>query len=294
MRCVHPVTLARKDCYGHPQGVLEVPCGKCAVCCKERSKAWALRLMMEKLYWNDAIYITLTYEDEYLPLVKPTLTSDGHLTLPYSLCKRDLQLFFKRLRKAISPLKIKYYAVGEYGGQTFRPHYHAIVFGLSYSFEPVIAEAWKQGFVKVEEVNIRTCNYVAGYVQKKLYGNYGKDVYGNREFPFSLMSKGLGKKYVIDHCDEMLCDGFIRFDGITLSIPRYYWKMMDKEGLVDYWDIKSRKNELSRASRHAEDYKYAKRGLFGNDRLREKEKTLRAVEDVLRQRELYSNSRSGI
>ena len=60
-------------------------------------------------------YITLTYNDDHLP-------ANG------SLQPRDLQLFWKRLRKARTP-GIRYYACGEYGDQTARPHYHAIIFG---------------------------------------------------------------------------------------------------------------------------------------------------------------------
>ena len=47
-----------------------------------------------------------------------------------SLRKRDFQLFMKRLRKKYSDDRIRFYACGEYGSETFRPHYHAILFGL--------------------------------------------------------------------------------------------------------------------------------------------------------------------
>ena len=47
-----------------------------------------------------------------------------------TLRKRDYQLFMKRLRKAFPNDKIRFYAAGEYGPKTLRPHYHAILFGL--------------------------------------------------------------------------------------------------------------------------------------------------------------------
>jgi hypothetical protein len=46
--------------------------------------------------------------------------------------KRDLQLFFKRLRKAYPDVKLRYFACGKYGEQFARPHYHVILFGKSF------------------------------------------------------------------------------------------------------------------------------------------------------------------
>ena len=67
-----------------------------------------------------------------------TLTIDDE-NLEYSedwqpqLCYRDVQLFIKKLRKQNAKHtknKIKYFAVGEYGGLTARPHYHLIIFNV--------------------------------------------------------------------------------------------------------------------------------------------------------------------
>ena len=60
-------------------------------------------------------FITLTYNNNNLPKYK-------------SLVKKELQDFFKRLRKKYGE-GIRYYACGEYGPKGKRPHYHAIIFG---------------------------------------------------------------------------------------------------------------------------------------------------------------------
>lgn len=47
------------------------------------------------------------------------------------LCKRDVQLFLKRLRKYVfknTQERLRYFLCGEYGPQTFRPHYHFLLF----------------------------------------------------------------------------------------------------------------------------------------------------------------------
>lgn len=108
-------------------------------------------------YKSNTIFITLTFNNEHLP-------ENG------SLDKRDLQLFFKRLRKNTGK-ELRYYACGEYGDLGFRPHYHAIVYGLSYSLNTWedIARAWQyRGFIDVKPCNANRIQYTAGYVAKKL------------------------------------------------------------------------------------------------------------------------------
>lgn len=101
---------------------LEVPCQKCRICKDRKAQQWASRITCEgNSHVNCPWWITLTYNDVYCP-------SEG-------LVKADLQKFFKRLRERVSrvvgeDVKIRFVAVGEYGGNTARPHYHAIVFGL--------------------------------------------------------------------------------------------------------------------------------------------------------------------
>lgn len=101
---------------------LEVPCQKCLICRDRKAQQWATRVTCEGNYHvNCPWWITLTYNDVYCP--------------PEGLVKRDLQNFFKRLRERVSrvvgeDIRLRFVAIGEYGGNTARPHYHAVVFGL--------------------------------------------------------------------------------------------------------------------------------------------------------------------
>lgn len=96
-----------------------VPCGKCPPCLQRRTAEWCFRIFQESKTHLSASFITLTYE-------KPPITPNGFMTLHTP----DFQKFMKRLRK-LHPrgTRIKYYAVGEYGTERKRPHYHAILFG---------------------------------------------------------------------------------------------------------------------------------------------------------------------
>ena len=112
-----------------------IPCGKCLNCKKKRRSDWSLRLEHEYLYSDSALFITLTYNDASIPRNRGIAT----------LNKKDLQDYIKRLRnshvayvsrelgirksevKNVSK-QIRYYAVGEYGSKTNRPHYHILLF----------------------------------------------------------------------------------------------------------------------------------------------------------------------
>lgn len=133
--------------------------------------------MLESQAHGDNCFITLTYAPDTLP-------SDG------SLNKKHLQDWLKRFRKAIEPLKVRYYACGEYGEQTFRPHYHAILFGVGVQFQSLIQQTWKLGFIQVGDVTVQSAAYVSGYVTKKLRSS---DLKGRApEFSMMSLKPGLG------------------------------------------------------------------------------------------------------
>lgn len=123
--------------------------------------------------------------------------------LPY-LCKRDLQLFFKRLRKYYDkyskkynvPIgKIRYYACGEYGPVHFRPHYHIILWfsedEINSSIAQAVSACWKFGRVSTETPRDDVSRYVAKYLN---CSSYLPEVYKSYEIrPFSLHSQFLGE-----------------------------------------------------------------------------------------------------
>ena len=230
-----------------PRAIL-IPCGKCIGCRLDYSRQWADRMMLELDSRKKAIFVTLTYDNDHVPFTEDEETgSFGWLTLD----KRDLQLFFKRLRKYFSDKEIKYYASGEYGSHTLRPHYHAIIFGLSIEDFPdhvlkgrnelgqrhftsgTLQSIWSNGFVVLAEVNWRTCAYVSRYVQKKVFhGMQYSDLFGVvPEFSLCSRRPGIGSKFLDDH--KFLFDSStIYVNGVPdgMKIPKYFLK---KLSLID-------------------------------------------------------------
>ena len=203
-----------------------VPCGQCKVCRKARTREWALRIMHEVSYWDKSSFITLTYDDAHLP-------KDNSLSI------REFQLWMKRFRKELEGRKVKYYACGEYGDKYGRPHYHSIVFGVSQEDKALIDSTWLKGFSKVGSVTMKSAQYVAGYVQKKFNGDLKKEVYGDREGPFQLCSRGIGERWLLDNEKYVIDNSGVTLFGIGYTIPRYYMKKLD--GKLDKYVMEQKK-----------------------------------------------------
>lgn len=156
---------------------MTVPCGQCIGCRLERSRQWAIRCVHEYQMHDEGCFITLTYDDDFLPYGA-------------SLYKPDFQNFMKRLRKKL-PQKIRYFMCGEYGDTTQRPHYHALVFGWrpddpglftqSGEFQlydsKTLTDTWGMGHASFGEITFETAAYTARYVTKKITGDAAAEHY---------------------------------------------------------------------------------------------------------------------
>lgn len=179
-----------------------VPCGKCIGCRIDYSHDWSSRLCIE-LKDNDykAVFVTLTYDNAHLmhdEFGDPVL----HV--------RDVQLFFKRLRKKFPDKRIRFYLAGEYGPKTHRPHYHAIIYGLSLEDFPDLEVfdcnelgqpyyrsdsfgcIWSLGYIMMSPVTQKTCAYVARYCCKKYFRLLSDDDISVPEFTLCSRRPGIG------------------------------------------------------------------------------------------------------
>lgn len=208
-QCISQIRLKTED--GHT----DVPCGRCGFCLQNRRKEWSFRLQKEMRYHESSFFTTLTYSDENLCWADD---SDGN---SYAvLHKPDFQLFMKRLRHAqgkISDKKIKYYAVGEYGSKTNRPHYHALLFSLEPSLVDKLHDIWGEGLSHTGSVTPDSIDYITKYVVNK---------YDHSHYlvpPFSCISKGIGLQHFLDNADRYSQETVVRNDrGYNQKLPRYY------------------------------------------------------------------------
>lgn len=215
MKCISPLNIK------HPsEGKvrLNVPCGKCINCLGTRRNDWTFRLEQEQRASNTSHFITLTYDENHL-----TYTPE-HIETLY---KPHLQKFFKKLRYAQYKLgnkdKIRYYAVGEYGTKTQRPHYHAIMFNLDTEILTQLTQLWGKGLTHSAITSPATIRYVTKYLINKV-GDYN-----DRDKPFAIMSKQLGIDYLHDkfqyHRDTQSLT-VTNNSGTKQPLPRYYAERM--------------------------------------------------------------------
>lgn len=184
--------------------------------------------------------LNLTYDDDHLP-------KHGQLW------KRDLQLFFKRLRKA--GYKFRYVASGEYGEKTRRPHFHIALFGVDFDSDRVlfgrapcgdrtyisksVDRVWCDKFGTplgnhlIGSLNFESAAYIARYIMKKIKGpnasplplattEDGEVILPNPEF--MIMSKGIGKSWFRDYfmSDVFPTGSVVTAQGSRAPVPRYY------------------------------------------------------------------------
>lgn len=200
---------------------------------KRRVSGWSFRLLMHERDANSAYFITLTYSTKNVPI-----TDNGFM----SLCKSDLQKYMKRLRKfqyeRTPDMKVNYYAVGEYGSKTQRPHYHLIIFNADLD---LIEKAWKLqgneiGNIHCGAVSGASIGYTLKYLHKQNEKDYetgqyiykvGTGIWDEREPEFQVMSKGIGESYVNEktkkwHKAKLTERYYLPYEGKKLPMPRYY------------------------------------------------------------------------
>lgn len=205
-----------------------VPCGRCIGCRLARSRDWANRCENERQMHRDSCFITLTYSDENLTLgnYRPTLVP------------RDLQLFWKRLRKE-TDVSFRYFACGEYGESTYRPHYHACIYGYDFQDKKykttkngndlftsdTLDRIWGFGNCIVGCATWESAAYVARYIiGKKLGADAVMYEREGIEPEFTRMSRrpAIGLSWLHRFSGDVFNSGYMVSRGVKMKPPRYY------------------------------------------------------------------------
>lgn len=255
------------------------PCGQCVFCRINKKREWIARLLLEAASHPVNQFWTLTYEEENLPTILPPLPADragaevpkekgggdralgrpngayGQSGIPGSiqrseldavklqpgtLFKLDLARFFKRVRKSYG--QFRYFAVGEYGTQRGRPHYHVLAFGIELSPEQLRA-AWGFGLIHIGDVQAASVNYCVEYSLKREKRDELVDLRRQPEFAVMSTKPGIGA-YAIDEFRQQILKGrplpsgeFLipeqfRLQGKLYPVPRYLRNALEDEGFV--------------------------------------------------------------
>lgn len=248
MSCNTPLKIKQGKNY------ITVPCRKCMGCRIQKRNYYSMLARFESFtYYQknlDSSFVTLTYDDDNLPF-------NGSLSIEES------KKFVKRLREHLSrtdfPKKkiymfgrerfvpdFKFYITGEYGSEknTFRPHYHIILFGVNQFIASDFARrAWKKGNIYVSSLNGARIRYCMKYIDKQ----YDSDIVPDDSFqvPFSTWSKGLGQDFIMNNFKSVIENNGINNGGRIVPLNQYYRRLYGLDSNVNIMDLE--KDEIEQA-----------------------------------------------
>lgn len=277
-------------------GALAHGCGQCVPCRISRRKIWTTRQVLESYCHDENCFVTLTYSET-------AKRKDGGPCLPEDGRVRpdDLRNWLKRFReKLTSEHPVRFYAVGEYGDRTSRPHYHASLFGVSgrtdiltrsglvkhWGCSRLVLETWGLGHVYVSEFNRLTAQYVAGHHLKR---------HSNGSFARMSLRPGIGAVAIPSIVKSLpagasLSDGRVvringgkEYVGPYLSRKLLEARLVSKKEVQDFKDQKAMERSLEMLALHA-DYKEATFRASFQKSVFQKIQTLEARDKVFHQR----------
>lgn len=246
---------------------IDLACGRCTGCRIQRAADLTTRALheaaiTEQTEGRSSSFLTLTYDDNNLPT-------------DYGLQRDDLTKFLKRLRKAMG--SFRYLACGEYGDTTRRPHYHALLFGLSFRedriqiefngtseqpsyLSPALSRLWKLGQHVVKDLTPENCAYVARYVMKKRTGDRAAETYRRTtdhhqwqvapEFSAMSLRPGLGARWWERYRDDIRPGDELVLNGKRVHTPRYYDTLLERSDPARLAAIKKERKRNIRKETH--------------------------------------------
>lgn len=242
------------------------PCGNCVVCHMNTAREKTLRAFHQSLYSPVGIFATFTYSEENLP---PGGKLDYH----------DMQLFIRRLQDHFCLPHFPYMITGEYGSKTLRPHWHCLLWNISFPdstpkyksrkgsqvYESsTLTDLWGNGLCDFGTITPESCNYTSRYSLKKqspdmlasLALNSGLSIndltYDSKKLLLSEYrpihktshtKNPIGLPWIQDPQNQkfIVGNGFC-YDhkNKKMPIPRYYLKYLSKNASSLYLDFHSK------------------------------------------------------
>lgn len=243
------------------------PCGKCPYC-RERKVATKTNQCINEFNTSvDNCFITLTYNDENLPVTRLCPTG--------TLNKKHLTKFHKDLRKYIERQfpdnpKYKYFQCGEYGSSdnTQRPHYHMLIMGFNFpdrqlqgKFQSrnqytsqLLEKLWPYGFVQLEDATSKAAGYIAKYAAKELLaGKINQDTLETTgKIPqFVSQSQNIGKDYLTKYQKELLIHDSVVRDGLEIKLNSYQLDKLESLNPERVEELKQERREYAQENQNS-------------------------------------------
>lgn len=199
---------------------------------------WAVRCVHESQMHKENCMVTLTYNDEKIP-------KDG------SLNYHHFKQFIWKLYQAFNK-KIRYFGAGEYGPDLGRPHYHAILFGHTFSDQKLhyerdglqtftseqLTKFWANGFATSQPVHYGTASYVARYCLKKS-GPKIAQLGLEPEKAFMSRKPGIGSQWYDKYKNDLYNTDKAISGQFKVKVPRYYDKKLELDDPKRFQSIKA-------------------------------------------------------
>lgn len=233
-RCPHPALL-----------YIEVKCGICNDCRKEKRRNWSTRIKEQLKITPNAVFFTGTFSPERLSeLEKKYETKDKN-----TIAKKELRLFLERIRKETKK-SITHWVVTELGEDNGRIHIHGIFFSNTmsvYKLRGILWRKWTAGYKFYGKYcNARTANYITKYMLKA-------NAIDAEFRPIVLATKGIGKGYFTNEYNQKrhkyiprtklfrTVESYRNEYGQNVALPTYYrrklWTDEEREKLIiEKWE----------------------------------------------------------
>lgn len=305
--CLNPQHIRNK----YDKEFYTVGCRKCPACVEKRRHSIISRLETLRANSADSFFVTLTFDDHYLPLGKFDEKCEHCSVTSYSLLHRkktvkdyditcypdaldrmllrrggfttralrygshqfgvllksDLQKFFKRFRKIFHAVlsqdyHFKYYAVGEYGVQSFRPHFHVIIYCdrpiPEWRLRMFVCHSWPFGRIDVQRVKSSSASYCASYLNAS--SNVPSFLSVRQFAPFQVCSNGSFFEMWPDQVEKFFKEEFFKVP-LLHSVPTnsgYVLRPYSRSTRLQFYPVLSGFYSLDIESLRRRYYRYAK------------------------------------
>lgn len=211
-----------QQCDDERKLYINVGCGNCLECRKQRANTWRSRIIEEMKSWDfkNAYFVTLTFSNDSIRELCADL-NEFQVVEANSIARLAVRRFTERWRKKYKKT-VRHWLITELGDLRGRIHLHGVIWTKEDYKE--IENIWKYGFVRIGEyVNELTAGYITKYITKidNLHQGFKAKIFA---------SKGIGVGYVLNPTNKIkhaFKGENTRLDykdsqGFERSLPLYY------------------------------------------------------------------------